>query len=132
MPGMNDKGLVTYDRKIRKDAFYWYKANWSNDPFVHINSSRLTPRRSGPVTVRAYSNLGAVELMVNGKSIGSKSGDDHIFEWKDVSLAEGSNNVKARAHASNQEVTDSCVWEASKDAPEKLGANSAIIHDISR
>jgi beta-galactosidase len=125
LPGLNDKGLVTYDRKIRKDAFYWYKANWSNDPFVHINSRRFTPRRPGPVTVRVYSNLGTVELTVNGKSAGSKTSTDHIFEWDGVQLGEGTNTVKAAAQAPAREVTDSCVWVGKDEAPEELGAPPA-------
>ena len=43
-PGINDKGLVTYDRKTKKDAFFWYKANWATTPFVYITSRRWTPR----------------------------------------------------------------------------------------
>jgi len=120
-PGINDKGMVTYDRKIRKDAFYWYKANWSSDPFVHINSGRFTPRPTGPATVRVYSNLGTVELSVNGRSEGSKLSKDHIFEWNGVMLTSGANTVTATAWTPRKEVNDTCVWEGSADAPEKLG-----------
>jgi beta-galactosidase len=48
--GRNNKGLVTADRTVRKDAFYWYKANWTTQPFVHITGRRFTPRTSPPPT----------------------------------------------------------------------------------
>jgi beta-galactosidase len=53
-PGRNDKGLVTYDRRTRKDAFFWYKANWSTAPVVYITSRRFTPRTSATTTVKVY------------------------------------------------------------------------------
>jgi beta-galactosidase len=121
LPGMNDKGLVTYDRKTKKDSFYWYKANWSQDPFVHINSSRFTPRPSGSSYIKVYSNLDEVEVLLNGKSLGKKTGKDHIFQWDDVTLTDGENKVEAAAKASGKKVTDSCVWKCSKSAPAQLG-----------
>lgn len=56
-PGINDKGLVTYDRKIKKDAFYFYKANWSTEPMIYITSRRFTKRPEASVQVKVYSNL---------------------------------------------------------------------------
>ena len=67
-PGQNDKGLVTYDRVTRKDAFYWYKANWSAQPTVHITQRRYNPRPGGNIAARVYSNLSRIELKVNGVS----------------------------------------------------------------
>ena len=65
-PGRNDKGLVTYDRKTRKDAFFWYKANWTTAPFVYITSRRFNPRTTATTTVKVYSNMTSVSLQVNG------------------------------------------------------------------
>jgi beta-galactosidase len=65
-PGMNDKGLVTADRKIRKDAFYFYKANWSNEPFVHICEQRWNPRPAGQTQIKVYSNCQSVRLFLSG------------------------------------------------------------------
>ncbi|MEI8341359.1 MAG: glycoside hydrolase family 2 TIM barrel-domain containing protein [Verrucomicrobiota bacterium] len=120
LPGLNDKGLVTQDRKTKKDSFFWYKANWSKEPFVHINSRRFTPRPSGPATVRVYSNLDKVDLVLNGKSLGEKTGTDHIFEWENVVLPEGEARVQAVALNGKKKATDACVWKCSKSAPVQL------------
>ncbi|HTS00289.1 MAG TPA: glycoside hydrolase family 2 TIM barrel-domain containing protein, partial [Bacteroidota bacterium] len=61
MPGRNDKGLVTYDRRVKKDAYYWYRANWNPEPMVHITGRRFSPRRS-PCDVKVYSNCESVAL----------------------------------------------------------------------
>jgi beta-galactosidase len=95
-PGRNDKGLVTFDRKTRKDAFYFYKANWSNEPVVHIVARRFNPRPPGPIEVKVYSNCEQVELFVDGKSLGRRSGDDCVFIWSGVPLRVGKNRVVAR------------------------------------
>lgn len=112
-PGRNDKGMVTYDRKIKKDAFFWYKANWSSDPFVHITSRRFTPRPAGPAEVKIYSNLQGVELTVNGKSLGRKTGENHIFSWKDVALQPGENSIQAAGSLDGRSYSDACTWTCS-------------------
>ena len=66
-PGMNHKGLVTFDRKTKKDSFYLYKAYWSQDPFVHICSKRFRNRTEKKITLRVYSNQGEVTLYLNGQ-----------------------------------------------------------------
>ena len=72
-PGRNDKGLVTADRKIRKDAFFFYKANWTTAPFVYITSRRYVMRPPGTTTLKVYSNCDSVELFLNGKTLGKKA-----------------------------------------------------------
>jgi len=121
LPGLNDKGLVTYDRKIKKDSFYWYKANWSQSPVVHITESRFTPRPAGAASIRVYSNFEKVELRLNGKSLGEKSGADHIFQWDNAPLSAGENRVEAVAKADGKKTIDSCVWigSADKSTPDK-------------
>ena len=57
-PGVNDKGMVTEDRKIKKDAFFFYKANWNPEPMVYLASRRMTPRKEAQTEVKAYSNGG--------------------------------------------------------------------------
>ncbi len=64
--GVNDKGLVTEDRKTKKDAFYFFKANWSDDPTVYITSKRFTTRGLETIPVKIYSNDPRVTLTVNG------------------------------------------------------------------
>lgn len=95
--GKNDKGLVSFDRKDRKDAFYFYKANWNTeDPFVYVAERRLVNRSSAGQQIKVYSNQPEVELMVNGKSCGKQKGKYGTFIWKNVLLQEGRNEVKAR------------------------------------
>lgn len=81
-PGMNHKGLVTFDRKIKKDSFYLYKAHWSKEPFVHICSRRYVDRPESSTTVKIYSNQPKVALYANGALVGESSGKDHIFTFQ--------------------------------------------------
>ena len=77
--GQNHKGLMTFDRKYKKDAFYAYKAWLSDDPFVHICGKRYVDRVEDLTKVTVYSNLPEVELIANGKSLGKQSSDNHFF-----------------------------------------------------
>jgi beta-galactosidase len=111
-PGRNDKGLVTYDRLTRKDAFYWYKANWSSQPTVYITERRYNPRPGGNITVRVYSNLAQIELKVNGASQGVQTSADHIFAFN-ITLTPGTTAfVEACGNASSGSVCDSVSWTA--------------------
>lgn len=80
--GQNHKGLVTFDRKYKKDAFYAYKAWLSDEPFVHICSKRYVDRVEDVTKVTVYSNQPEVELFVNGKSVGKKAAPDHFFYFE--------------------------------------------------
>lgn len=77
--GMNHKGLVTFDRKYKKDAFYAYKAWLSPEPFVHLCGKRYVDRVEPVTKVTVYSNLPKVELFANGISLGIKEAPDHFF-----------------------------------------------------
>ncbi|MBR6513298.1 MAG: glycoside hydrolase family 2 protein [Clostridia bacterium] len=77
--GQNHKGLVTFDRKYKKDAFYAYKAWLSDEPFVHICGKRYVDRTEDVTRVTVYSNLPEVELFAGGKSLGKKTAPDHFF-----------------------------------------------------
>ena len=77
--GMNNKGLVTFDRKYRKDSFYAYKAWLSDDPFVHICGKRYVDHVEDVVRVTVYSNQPSVELFANGRSLGVQQSDVHFF-----------------------------------------------------
>ena len=70
---INTKGIVTYDREIKKDVFYFYRANWSADPTVHITGRRYRDRAYPVAEVRVYSNAPLTTLAVNGVSLGSKT-----------------------------------------------------------
>ncbi|MDO4837367.1 MAG: glycoside hydrolase family 2 TIM barrel-domain containing protein [Clostridia bacterium] len=81
-PGMNHKGLVTFDRKTKKDSFYLYKANWSKESFVHICSKRYVERCESTTTIKVYSTEKTVRLLVNGKAVGEMTRNDHVFTFR--------------------------------------------------
>ena len=93
-PGMNHKGLVTFDRQTRKDSFYIYKAWWSDEAFAHICSKRFTDRTESEIEVKVYSNQKSVTLYANGQKLAEQSGE-HIFKFR-VPLS-GEVEVKAVA-----------------------------------
>ncbi|HJA65440.1 MAG TPA: glycoside hydrolase family 2 protein [Candidatus Mediterraneibacter cottocaccae] len=80
-PGMNHKGLVTFDRKIKKDSFYIYKAYWSDEPFVHLCGKRYVNRAEERTMIKVYTNRNEVKLYQNGKLVGEKMGDK-VFEFE--------------------------------------------------
>ena len=109
--GRNDKGLVTYDRAVKKDAFYFYKANWSSEPMVYITSRRFTERTNAVTDVKVYSNTPRVDLLVNGVSQGyQKPLRDGIFIWKNVKLTPGKNELAAKAQPQGRSIEDRCTW----------------------
>jgi beta-galactosidase len=108
-PGRNDKGLVTYDRQVRKDAFYWYKANWTTNPMVYITGHTFTNRLTNAITAKVYANCDSVELFVNGTSQGSTTSTNCIFNWP-VVLLSGTNTVQAVGTKGSTNVTDSLIW----------------------
>jgi beta-galactosidase len=111
IPGRNDKGLVTYDRQTKKDAFYFYQANWSDEPMVYITSRRFTERTNAATDVKIYSNAKEVELLLNGVSQGKPSdGTNCVFIWKNVTLKPGENQIAAKAERDGKKLSDSCVW----------------------
>ena len=93
--GQNHKGLVTMDRKYKKDAFYAYKAWLSDEPFVHLCGKRYVDRVEDITKVTVYSNQAEVELFVNGKSLGKKSAPDHFFYFDVPNVGESIIEVKA-------------------------------------
>jgi beta-galactosidase len=109
-PGRNDKGLVSYDRQVKKDAFFFYKANWSSEPFVHVTSRRFNPRNTPTVDVKAYSNLESVSLTVNGAALPARTAADHIFRWTAVPLQLGQNEVTAQGSTGSTSASDTIVW----------------------
>ena len=93
--GQNHKGLVTFDRTYKKDAFYAYKAWLSDDPFVHLCGKRYIDRVEDVTKVTVYSNLPEVELFVNGKSIGKKTSEEHFFYFDVENVGESEIVAKA-------------------------------------
>ncbi len=86
--GQNHKGLITFDRKYKKDSFYAYKAWLSDDPFIHLCGKRYVDRVEDTTKVTVYSNLPEVELFVNGKSLGKQKAEDHFFYFQVPNVGE--------------------------------------------
>lgn len=95
-PGINDKGLVTFDRKARKDAFYFYKANWNKQaPMLHLAEKRCLLRTQSEQTIMAFTTAPEVELFVNGVSQGKQQTDRFAtVSWKGVRMQPGENLIR--------------------------------------
>lgn len=91
-PGKNHKGLITFDRKQKKDAYYIYKAWWSDEPFVHLCGSRYVDRLEPVTEVKVYSNQKKIALYVDGALFGEEQGE-HIFKFQ-VPIS-GEHQIKA-------------------------------------
>jgi len=108
--GINDKGLVTRDRAVKKDAFYFYKANWNPEPMVYITSRRDAERAAAATAIKVYSNCPKITLKINGKSYDPPKTADYVFVLKDATLSEGENTIEAEGTVSFKTVRDSCKW----------------------
>ncbi|WP_428027986.1 glycoside hydrolase family 2 protein [Altererythrobacter sp.] len=105
-PGINDKGLISFDRSVRKDAYFWYQANWSSKPMLHLTERRHNFRHASQVTVRAYSNQSRVGLKVNERSYPEVPVVDHVARWDQVDLGPGENRIEV----TSGELRDEAIW----------------------
>jgi beta-galactosidase len=123
--GRNNKGLITYDRKIKKDAFYMYKAFWSEEKFVHITSKRFVDRSEAKINVKVYSNCNELILFVNGIKVNTITSSDKIFIFENIELMDGINEVKITANEDGVTFTDTAMFNKvleanpSYEAPEE-------------
>lgn len=109
--GINDKGLVTHDHQLPKDAYFFYQANWTKKLMVYIASRRMAERYQSKTDIHVYSNTPSVELFVNGQSLGVGQVDNvHVFRWKNVTLSPGRNHIQAIASGAGESLKDSCDW----------------------
>ena len=110
--GINDKGLVTYDRKIRKDAFYLYQANWSKSPVLHLLARRDSQRNDANTVIRYYSNLDDVTVKLNGQAMpAAASYGPRAFVVSNALLRPGKNTVLASAKTANGSIVkDEIEW----------------------
>lgn len=122
----NLKGLVTFDRKVRKDSFYWYKANWSDQPVVYLTQRRNQDREKQLTNVTVYSNLGTPKVYLNGEELtGVKQGTTKVhFIFENVKLQQGKNRIKAIAYKDGKAFEDQIEWtfteEKSRESLEFL------------
>ena len=105
---LNDKGLVTYDRKIRKDAFFLYKANWNKaEKTTHLCSKRYTERKENIADIIVFTTAPSAKLFINGKQVGTMNTDAYAtVVWKNVKLSPGKNIVEIKTADGN----DSAEW----------------------
>jgi len=110
---INEKGLVSYDRHSRKDAFYFYRANWSDQPTLHLVGRRYVDRDYSVVDVKAYSNAPQATLSLNGNTIGQATCANGICTWPSVHLVPGENVLLAKADISGTAASDTVSWNFS-------------------
>lgn len=109
--GINDKGLISYDRKTKKDAFFFYKANWNPEPMLYISSRRFTDRTIPEAQVKVFSNLKEATLYINGKKISTMKKDNlNRMIWDNITLVSGKNEIVVKGKAGKVALEDSCVW----------------------
>lgn len=109
----NYKGLVSFDRKLKKDGFYWYKANWSKEPVLYITQRRMMNRGNEITAVTVYSNRGKPTLTVNGQLIkGVKIGQTNVhYIFENVKLKLGKNTVEAQVSSKDGKIlADNIEW----------------------
>jgi beta-galactosidase len=110
---INDKGLIGYDRQIRKDAYYFYRANWSAQPTLHLVGRRYVDRAYAVNDIKAYSNAAEARLFLNHTEIGVAPCSNGICTWHSVRLSQGPNEFIATAQVGGAAITDSLHWSLS-------------------
>lgn len=108
----NHKGLVTFDRAIKKDAFYWYKANWSEEPVLYIAERRMVDREKQTTNIKVYSNLGEPKVYLNGELLAQPiiGTTDVHYIFESITLAKGENTIRAIIEKDGEIIEDSIVW----------------------
>ena len=128
--GRNNKGLITFDRKIKKDGFYAYKAVWSNDPFVHITSKRFIDRATDSINIKVYSNCDQVTLFINGEKVNTLTGK-HTFVFENITLSEDNTDIRVIATKNGKEYIDYAFFNKVSEpnpvyeCPDKTGGPAA-------
>jgi beta-galactosidase len=103
--------LITFDRKRKKDSFYWYKANWNPEPMIYLANRRDSLRSNNVTKIQLFSNLPNVEVTVNGKAYSAKQGvNSKHWVIENVQLQKGENKIQASGKNGNTELTDEMIW----------------------
>lgn len=116
--GTNTKGLVTFDRKTKKDPFFFYKANWSKDPVTYVTGRRYTERAYPVADVKVYSNADSVKLTVNGTVVGTMTAAQCAWKtcvFPNVALTAGANSIVAEGSHAGKAVTNTVSWNLGSD-----------------
>ena len=113
--GRNNKGLVTYDRKLKKDAFYIYKAYWTTEPLVYVAGRRFADRAPDERDITVYTNCDEVTLVLNGVEVETKAAVDHAVVFENVALNDGANTVTAKSGEVEDTITLNGVAEHNMD-----------------
>lgn len=108
----NMKGLITFDRKVKKDSYYWYKANWSKQPVLYLTQRRNTLRERKTTSVTVYSNIGTPTVYLNGRKLeGARRGyTDVHYVFDNVVLSDGENIIKATVNYQGKDYNDEIRW----------------------
>lgn len=112
VPARNMKGLVTFDRKVKKDSYFWYKANWSKEPVLFLTQRRNWDREKKETSVTVYSNIGTPKVYLNGKELsGIREGYTPVHYIIDnVTLENGKNIVKTVVVKDGKTYEDEIEW----------------------
>lgn len=112
IPARNMKGLITFDRKTKKDVFYFYKANWSQSPVLYITQRRNTEREKKQTSITIYSNIGTPKVYLNGQELtkSHKGYTDIHYIFEPVTLAMGKNTIRTIAEKNGKEYVDEIIW----------------------
>ncbi len=106
----NTKGLVTYDRKLKKDSFFYYKSKWSKEKVLHICSKRYENRADDYIDVKVYTNAKEVTLELNGNEILTGPTSNCTYTFKHVPLLDGENKICVYANIDGECIKDICVF----------------------
>lgn len=122
VPARNMKGLITFDRKTKKDSYFWYKANWSEEPVLYLTQRRNADREKRTTAVTVYSNIGTPKVYLNGQELsGIRNGyTDVHYVFDNVSLADGKNILKAVVSTKGKEYTDEIEWNYSGEKNREI------------
>ena len=126
VPARNMKGLVTFDRKIKKDSYFWYKANWSKEPVLYLTQRRNWDREKKETSVTVYSNIGTPKVYLNGKELtGIREGYTPVHYIIDnITLDMGKNIVKTVVVKDGKTYEDEIEWvyngEKNRDSDQSV------------
>ena len=132
VPARNMKGLVTFDRKIKKDSYFWYKANWSKEPVLYLTQRRNWDREKKETSVTVYSNIGTPKVYLNGKELpGIREGYTPVHYIIDnITLDMGKNIVKTVVVKDGKTYEDEIEWvyngEKKRDSDQSVNKDSDL------